>query len=504
MSAKTNNLIKEIKNPRVRMAPSPTGYFHIGSARTALFNYLVAKKYNGKFILRIEDTDKERSKPEYEADILDSLKWLGLLWDEGVEVGGSCGPYRQSERLDIYEKYLRELVDKGLAYYCFCSPEELEAKKEEMMSRGEVPRYDGHCRNLTEEEVQKKINDKNPFVIRLKMPEKIITVFDLIRGKVDFDTKLIGDFIIAKDFRSPLYNFSVVIDDHEMQITHVIRGEEHLSNTPKQIALYEALNWTPPIFAHLPLILNPDRSKMSKRFGDVALKDFRKKGYLPEAIVNFLVYLGWHPKEKAGEPINEILTLNEIIEQFDFFRIQKGGAVFNIEKLNWINTEHIKRMPIDELTSHAMPYLKEKFGDALLNDIEFVKKIVELHRTRIKTLAELPEMTSYFFVLPDYDVELLRWQDMSEEEVKNNLDFIYNLLSDLDNQLFTRQQLEAIILPEAEKRGRGKILWPLRVALSGQKNSAGPFEIMEIIGKNETLKRLATAIKKLKENQNNA
>jgi len=504
MSAKTNNLIKEIKNPRVRMAPSPTGYFHIGSARTALFNYLVAKKYNGKFILRIEDTDKERSKPEYEADILDSLKWLGLLWDEGVEVGGSCGPYRQSERLDIYEKYLRELVDKGLAYYCFCSPEELEAKKEEMMSRGEVPRYDGHCRNLTEEEVQKKINDKNPFVIRLKMPEKIITVFDLIRGKVDFDTKLIGDFIIAKDFRSPLYNFSVVIDDHEMQITHVIRGEEHLSNTPKQIALYEALNWTPPIFAHLPLILNPDRSKMSKRFGDVALKDFRKKGYLPEAIVNFLVYLGWHPKEKAGEPINEILTLNEIIEQFDFFRIQKGGAVFNIEKLNWINTEHIKRMPIDELTSHAMPYLKEKFGDALLNDIEFVKKIVELHRTRIKTLAELPEMTSYFFVLPDYDAELLRWQDMSEEEVKNNLDFIYNLLSDLDNQLFTRQQLEAIILPEAEKRGRGKILWPLRVALSGQKNSAGPFEIMEIIGKNETLKRLATAIKKLKENQNNA
>jgi len=504
MSAKTTNLIKEIKNPRVRMAPSPTGYFHIGSARTALFNYLVAKKYNGKFILRIEDTDKERSKPEYEADILDSLKWLGLLWDEGVEVGGSYGPYRQSERLDIYEKYLRELVDKGLAYYCFCSPEELEAKKEEMMSRGEVPRYDGHCRNLTEEEVKKKINDKNPFVIRLKMPEKIITVFDLIRGKVDFDTKLIGDFIIAKDFRSPLYNFSVVIDDHEMQITHVIRGEEHLSNTPKQIALYEALNWTPPIFAHLPLILNPDRSKMSKRFGDVALKDFRKKGYLPEAIVNFLVYLGWHPKEKAGEPINEILTLNEIIEQFDFFRIQKGGAVFNIEKLNWINTEHIKRMPIDELTSHAMPYLKEKFGDALLNDIEFVKKIVELHRTRIKTLAELPEMTSYFFVLPDYDAELLRWQDMSEEEVKNNLDFIYNLLSDLDNQLFTRQQLEAIILPEAEKRGRGKILWPLRVALSGQKNSAGPFEIMEIIGKNETLKRLATAIKKLKENQNNA
>lgn len=503
MSAKVTNISKEIKNPRVRMAPSPTGYFHIGSARTALFNYLVAKKYNGKFILRIEDTDKERSKPEYEADILDSLKWLGLLWDEGVEIDGPYGPYRQSERLDIYEKYLQLLIDKGLAYYCFCSPEELEAKKEDMMSRGEVPRYDGHCSNLSQDEVKKKLKNKVPFVIRLKMPEKIMTVYDLIRGKVDFDTKLIGDFIIAKNFQSPLYNFSVVIDDHEMQITHVIRGEEHLSNTPKQIAIYEALGWTPPIFAHLPLILNPDRSKMSKRFGDVALKDFRKKGYLPEAIVNFLVYLGWHPKEKAGEPINEILTLNEIIEQFDFFRIQKGGAVFNIEKLNWINTEHIKRMPIDELTSHAMPYLREKFGEILLNDIEFVKKIVELHRTRIKTLAELPEMASYFFVLPNYDVELLYWQNINKEQLLANLDFIYNLLLNLDERLFTRQQLEALIMPEAEKRGRGGMLWPLRVALSGQKNSAGPFEIMEIIGKNESLNRLIIAIKKLQDNTNN-
>jgi len=503
MSAKVTNISKEIKNPRVRMAPSPTGYFHIGSARTALFNYLVAKKYNGKFILRIEDTDKERSKPEYEADILDSLKWLGLLWDEGVEIDGPYGPYRQSERLDIYEKYLQLLIDKGLAYYCFCSPEELEAKKEDMMSRGEVPRYDGHCSNLSQDEVKKKLKNKVPFVIRLKMPEKIMTVYDLIRGKVDFDTKLIGDFIIAKNFQSPLYNFSVVIDDHEMQITHVIRGEEHLSNTPKQIAIYEALGWTPPIFAHLPLILNPDRSKMSKRFGDVALKDFRKKGYLPEAIVNFLVYLGWHPKEKAGEPINEILTLNEIIEQFDFFRIQKGGAVFNIEKLNWINTEHIKRMPIDELTSHAMPYLREKFGETLLNDIEFVKKIVELHRTRIKTLAELPEIASYFFVVPNYDVELLYWQNINKEQLLANLDFIYNLLLNLDERLFTRQQLEALIMPEAEKRGRGGMLWPLRVALSGQKNSAGPFEIMEIIGKNESLNRLIIAIKKLQDNTNN-
>jgi len=498
MSAKITNIQKEIKNPRVRIAPSPTGYFHIGTARTALFNYLVAKKYNGKFILRIEDTDKKRSKPEFEKDILENLKWLGLLWDEGIEIGGPYGPYRQSEKTNIYEKYLRELIEKNLAYYCFCPLEELESKKQEMISRGEVPRYDGHCRHLSEKEVKKKLKNKTPFVIRLKMPEKEMVIYDLIRNKVKFDTTLIGDFIIAKNFQSPLYNFSVVIDDHEMKISHVIRGEEHLSNTPKQIAIYESFNWESPAFAHLPLILNPDRSKMSKRFGDIALRNFKQKGYLPQAIVNFLVYLGWHPKEKTGETINEILNLKEIIEQFDLFRVQKGGAVFNIEKLNWINTEHIKRLPLEELTSHAIPYLKEKFGEAMLDDVDFVKKIINLHRQRIKTLAELPETTSYFFVLPNYDPNLLYWQNMSKQELQINLDFIYNLLSNLDNQLFTKQQLETIIMPEAERLGRGNLLWPLRVALSGLKNSAGPFEIMEIFGKNETLKRLAIALEKIK------
>jgi len=490
---------KIIKNPRVRIAPSPTGYFHIGTARTALFNYLVAKKYDGKFILRIEDTDFERSKPEFEKDIIENLKWLGLLWDEGVEMGGPFGPYRQSERLDIYEKYLRELVDKGFAYYCFCTLEELEIKRQEMMSRGVAPVYDGTCRNLSKEEIKKRLKEKKSYVIRFKMPEKEIVVNDLIRGKVKFNTKLIGDFIIAKDFRNPLYNFSVVIDDHEMQINYVIRGEEHLSNTPKQIVLYEALGWELPFFAHLPLILNPDRSKMSKRFGDVSMKDFRKKGYLPQAMINFLVYLGWHPKEKPGESINEIMMLDELIKEFNFFRIQKTGAIFNIEKLNWINTEHIKKLSLDELTSHALPYLKEKFGEQLLSDINFIKKIVDLHRPRIKTLSELTEITSYFFVLPDYEPQLLLWQNMTKEELTNNLDLIYDLLFNLDNQFFTKQQLELIIMPEAEKRGRGSVLWPLRVALSGLKNSAGPFEIMDIIGKTESLRRINLAREKAKQ-----
>ncbi|HOM33087.1 MAG TPA: glutamate--tRNA ligase [Candidatus Paceibacterota bacterium] len=497
MSEKIKTISKEIKNPRVRIAPSPTGYFHIGTARTALFNYLVARKYNGKFILRIEDTDKERSKKEYEEDILENLKWLKLFWDEGIEVDGPYGPYRQSERLDIYEKYLKELINKGLAYYCFCTVEELEYKRQEMMSRGEAPRYDGHCRNLSQEEIEEKLKNKTPYVIRLKMPEKEIIISDLIRGKVKFNTKLIGDFIIAKGLRNPLYNFSVVVDDYEMHINYVIRGEEHLPNTPRQIAIYEAFGWEPPIFAHLPLILNPDRSKMSKRFGDVAMKDFRKKGYLPEAIINFLVFLGWHLPEKNGETINEILTLDEIIEQFDFFRIQKAGAIFNIDKLDWINAEYIERLPIDELTSYAVPFLTEKFGENILTDIEFIKKIIETHRQRIKTLAELPEIASYFFILPDYDVSLLYWQNMTKDELISNLDFIYKLFLNLDNKLFTKQQLEAIIMPEVEKRGRGNVLWPLRVALSGSKNSAGPFEIMEVLGKSETLKRIANALNKL-------
>ena len=292
---------KIIKNPRVRIAPSPTGYFHIGTARTAIFNWLFAKKYGGKFIVRIEDTDKERSKIEFEKDIIEQIKWLGLDWDEGVEIGGDFGPYRQSECLDLYEKYLKQLISEKKAYYCFCTQEELEIKKQEMTARGESPKYDGYCRNLKPEEVEEKLKNKTPFVIRIKTPDKKISFSDMIRGKVEFDLSLFGDQVIAKNFREPLYNFAVVVDDHHMKITHVIRGEDHLSNTPKQIVLYESLEWEAPEFGHLPLILASDKSKMSKRFGDVSVAEYRKKGYLSEALFNFTVFLGWHPEEKVGE-----------------------------------------------------------------------------------------------------------------------------------------------------------------------------------------------------------
>jgi glutamyl-tRNA synthetase len=357
--------------------------------------------------------------------------------------------------------------------------------------------YDGHCRNFSAEEVQKKLKNKESFVIRLKMPEKKFIFNDVIRGKVEFDGSLIGDQVIAKSFRLPLYNFTVVIDDHNMQITHVIRGEDHISNTPKQIALYEALGWPIPIFGHLPLILDENRAKLSKRFGAVAVNEYRKDGYLAEALVNFLVFLGWHPEEKIGEGAKEVLSKEVIIKQFSLERVQKAGAIFNVEKLNWLNGEHIKKMSLDDFMEQAILFLIPVFGEKITQNISYLKKVLALHQERVKKLSELPNLIGYFFNLPEYASELLYWKDISKADLAINIDLLINLFSDLDGANFTQKQLEVILKPEAEKRGRGQLLWPLRVALSGAKNSAGPFEIMDIIGKTETLKRLEVAKEKL-------
>jgi len=302
---------QKIKQVRVRFAPSPTGPLHVGGARTALFNYLFAKKNKGKFILRVEDTDKERSKQQWTDEIIEELKWLGIKWDEGPDIDGKLGPYKQSQRTDIYEKYLRQLLDEGKAYYCFCSPEELEAKRQEQMSRGLAPKYDGTCSRLSKQDVDKKTANDQQSVIRFKVHAKKVKFADLIRGQVEFDAGLLGDIVVAKDFKNPLYHFAVVVDDQEMKISHVIRGEEHLSNTPRQILLQEALDFDKLIYAHLPLMLNMDRSKMSKRQGDVAVSDYRKNGYLPEALVNFMVLLGWNPGTEK-----EVFSLSQLIKEF--------------------------------------------------------------------------------------------------------------------------------------------------------------------------------------------
>ncbi|HHE76843.1 MAG TPA: glutamate--tRNA ligase, partial [Candidatus Parcubacteria bacterium] len=365
------------KEIRVRFAPSPTGYLHIGSARTALFNFLFARKNKGKFILRIEDTDRERSKQEFELDIIENLKWLGIEWDEGPALAspyretrespifnfqsskerkytGNYGPYRQSERRDAYKKYLEKLLKEGKAYYCFCSKEELEAKKQDQISRGLPPRYDGKCSNLSREEVEKNLREGKDFVIRFKIPEKKILFNDLIRGKIEFDASLFGDIVIAKNLETPLYNFASVVDDFEMKITHIIRGEDHLSNTPKQILLQEALGFPSSAYAHLPLILGQDKTKLSKRHGAMAVGEYKRKGYLPEAIINFLALLGWNPDTER-----EIYPLPSLIKDFSIKKIQKSGAIFNLEKLDYLNGFYIRQKPIEKLTELCLPYLIE-------------------------------------------------------------------------------------------------------------------------------------------------
>ncbi len=336
---------------RTRIAPSPTGLFHPGTARTALTNYLFARKNGGVFVLRIEDTDLERSDKKYEKDIIDGLRWLGIEWDEGVEVGGDFGPYHQTERVDTYSKYIQKLLDEGKAFYCWHTKEELEKEKNEQMERKESPRH--VCEHKKDKEAQEK-KDKANTIIRLDMPDKKVSFKDMVRGKVEFDSKLLGDISLAKNIETPLYNFAVVIDDFEMQISHVIRGEDHISNTPKQIIIGEALGFERPEFGHLPLLLGTDKSKLSKRHGVISVTKFKEEGYLPEAILNFLALLGWNPGDDK-----EIFSIKELIEEFSIEKIQKGGAVFNVEKLDWINGQYIRQLDIDTLTDLCIPYLKK-------------------------------------------------------------------------------------------------------------------------------------------------
>src|SRR4030042_5955618 len=343
------NSKKEIKT---RIAPSPTGFLHIGLARTALFNYLFSKQNNGGFVLRIEDTDVQRSIHRFEKDIIEGLKWLGIEWSEGPDIGGNFGPYRQSERQEIYKKYIEKLLNDNLAYHCFCSEEELEAQRQYQMSIGQSPKYNGKCRQLSEKEVKKNFDEGKKSVIRFKVPAKKVIFHDLIRGKIEFDSALIGDIVIAKDLSYPLYNFVVAVDDYEMKITYVIRGEDHLSNTPKQILIQEALSFPQPKYAHLPLILGPGRAKLSKRDGAIAISEYKKDGYLPEALVNFISFLGWNPGTER-----EIYSMPSLIKEFSLERVQKGGAVFNIKRLDFLNGFYIRQKSVKKLTEICLPYL---------------------------------------------------------------------------------------------------------------------------------------------------
>lgn len=495
-----------------RFAPSPTGYLHVGGLRTALYAYLIAKQNKGKFLLRIEDTDRERFVADGTEAILKSLYWTNLAPDEGVKMEctaenecaviqeGTNGPYIQSERLEIYKEHAQKLLSAGQAYYCFCDQNRLAELRKHQEEHKLPTGYDGFCRKIDTEEAQKRINNGEKYVIRMKMSQEGETVFnDLVRGEVRIMNSLVDDQVIIKSDGFPTYHLAVVVDDHLMKITHIIRGEEWLSSVPKHLQLYEYFGWEAPVMAHLPLILNPDKTKLSKRQGDVAVEDYRKKGYLPEALINFLAFLGWNP---GGE--KEVYTLEELIKDFSLEKVGKAGAIFNLKKLDWFNQQYIKKLSSKDLLSKSLPFLEEagliKPGAKLdKNELNRLEKSLELERERVVTLSELPEAIRFVFGLPEYEKELLVWKESTAEEAKNILEELGELLNNFSVQDWNKTEIEKRVGEWMEKKDlcRGCVLSPLRVALSGQKNSPGPYEIAEVLGKEESLKRLEIAFKKL-------
>lgn len=476
---------------RVRIAPSPSGNLHVGTARTALFDFLFVKKNNAKFVLRIEDTDLERSNPEYTQNIYDSLKALGLNWDEGPDVGGEYGPYEQSKRFDIYPKYAQMLVDKGLAYECYCTQEELDAEKEHSIETKQAHKYSQKCLNLTDEEKQKLKAEGREAAIRFKVPEnKQIFFDDMVKGQLKFESDLIGDFVIMKSNGSPTYNFAVVVDDMLMKISHVIRGEDHISNTPKQILLYEAFGAEIPKFGHLGMILAPDRSKLSKRHGATAVSEFVEKGYLTEALVNFVALLGWSPSDG-----NEIKTIDEIIADFRIESVSSSNSIFEYDKLNWMNGQYIKKMPIPELTERVKPYLS-CYNLSELTE-EKLQKMVEVTREPITILSDITKDVEYFFG------ENVNFEEGVKENVlalEASQKVLNEVVSKIDNWHF--DDSEKLHEELADLRNFFKeqgikpkeTMWAVRAAVTGRTHGADISAVLEILGKDKVKNRIQKAI----------
>ncbi len=479
---------------RVRFAPSPTGYLHVGGLRTALYNFLFARRNNGKFILRIEDTDRNRYVEGAVENLISALKWSGLEFDEGPVAGGNFGPYMQSERLDIYQEHVKELIKNGSAYYCFCTPERLEKLKEEQQKQ-KLPqaKYDKQCLTLSKNEIETNIRNNVPFVIRLNVePNKKIIFDDIVRGKVEFESNNIDDQVLIKSDGYPTYHLANVVDDHLMQISHVIRGEEWLSSTPKHVILYDAFKWERPTFAHLPLLLNPDRSKLSKRQGDVAVEDYRVKGFLKEALVNFVALLGWN----AGDD-KEFYNMNELIDSFSLERVNKSGAVFDLEKLNWLNAEHLRRKTQEEILALLKDELKNsEFSHFSFSD-EYLVQIISAMKERVSFVKEFITKSPYFFDPPKFYEEAAvqkNWKDDTGSQLKILRDE-FAALADPSKEGF-----EHALASTAEKLGigKGKLIHPLRLSVSGMSTGPGVFDIVMILGKEETLKRIDTALEKIK------
>lgn len=480
------------ETPRVRFAPSPTGYLHVGGLRTALYNYLFAKKNNGSFILRIEDTDRNRYVEGAVENLIESLRWSGLEFDEGPGKEGDVGPYMQSERLDIYKKYAEELIAEKKAYYCFCSPERLQKVRDEQQKEKKQPKYDKHCLSLSDEEVQAKIAAGEKHVVRLNVPvDEHVKFNDVVRGAVDFSTEVIDDQILIKTDGYPTYHMANVVDDHLMKVTHVIRGEEWLSSTPKHVLLYQYLGWELPVFAHLPLLLNPDKSKLSKRQGDVAVEDYRAKGYLPEALVNFVALLGWN----AGND-QEFYTMKELEDQFGLEQVNKAGAVFNVEKLNWLNQQHLMKKPNEELLVQLKEELKNSDFDE--NDVcdEYLLQVIEAMKERVSFVKEFLTNGSYFFVQPTEFDEKARKKAWNEDS-KENIRILSERFEGLEDP--KKEDFEQVLRDLAKEKevGAGKLIHPLRLVLSGVSGGPGMFDLVAILGKEESVKRMKYALENL-------
>lgn len=481
------------KKLKVRFAPSPTGPFHIGGARSALFNWLVARHADGTFLVRIEDTDLKRSTKESEENIKDSLKWLGMNWDEGIDVGGPHGPYRQTERLDLYKKEVQRLLDEGKAYYCYCSAEELEKSRKAQLDAGKTPIYDEHCRHLTEEEKARYEAEGRKPVVRLKVRKDGVFAFDdMVRGHVEFQAVGVGDFIIMKSDGIPVYNFAVVIDDAFMEVTHVIRAEEHLSNTPRQLAIYEALGYKPPKFGHISLILGEDHKKMSKRHGATSVTEYRNMGYLPEAVVNYLALLGWTPK---GE--QEIFTEEELIKQFSMKRVSSNDAVFDINKLNWINFQYMKKLDADQLYDLIVPFLvKAGYVDAAVSEEkkDWLKKVIWFMKDHIYFAGQAAEELKFFFedmpALTDEDVLAIMKAETSGKLLKAFIEDLKAL------ETFDQAEIKKCFNACMKAQGiKGKAAYePTRIALTGVTQGPGMFEMMELFGREKTMDRLEAAL----------
>jgi nondiscriminating glutamyl-tRNA synthetase len=483
---------------RTRIAPSPTGYMHIGTLHTALFNYFYAKKHGGEFIIRIEDTDQKRLVEGAVENLLKTLTVLGLTHDEGPVLQadgtlgekGAFGPYVQSQRLDLYKRHAEQLLAEGHAYRCFCTPERLEEMRAAQTAAKQTPRYDRTCLKLSADEVSAKVAAGESSVLRMKVPDGSTTFKDLVRGNVTISHNEIDDQVIMKSDGFPTYHLAVVVDDHLMDITHVLRGEEWLPSTPKQTILYGMFGWKAPEFGHVPLLLNADKSKLSKRQGDVAVEDYLKKGYLPQTLINFVGTLGFNPKSDQ-----EIYALSELVELFDISRVNKGGAVLNHEKLDWMNHHYVNAMGDDALIAMLGQFAPE----LALND-ETAKRAAIIEKSRANTLVELVAAAQNKLALPEYNAAILVWKKADAADAKKQLSGVKEFLAASDEKLFADiSVLEQAVKEYISAKGlsAGNVLWPLRVSLSGAEKSASPFELLWALGKGESVQRIDTALARL-------